>query len=98
MIKNNHFEIFKNSDMKATNRTKIDRSEVMTLAHKLLAHWGRGLFAWSWSKCLQEAWRQIKIICAQRFTELRRQEVASKATTWIPTESEQQALYNWYHN
>lgn len=83
--------------MKATNSTKIEKSEVMKFAHKLLSLRGKGMFAWSWSTCLKEAWRQFKIIAKQRFTELRRQEVRANSTTWIPTESDKNALYNWYH-
>lgn len=84
--------------MKATNNISVSKSEVMKFAHKLLSHWGHGLFAWSWSTCMKEAWRQMKIIAHNRFIEQRRIEVRATSTTWIPTESDQNALYNWYHN
>ena len=75
-------------------RTKVNKSEVMTWAHKFFALKGKGMFAWSWAQCLAHAWRQVIKMCEQRYLDIAR--AAVKVTTWVPTPSEVNGVTAFY--
>jgi hypothetical protein len=78
---------------------KYSRANVMETAWYYVKTWGYSL-----SESMQKAWIREKNRAAKVYRKLNPSEKAiingnktPKITTWKPTQSEQQALHNWYH-
>ena len=91
MIKNNHFEIFKNSVMKTT----FDKSRIMKIA------WYRtknkyGSFAFN----LKKVWKEFKdfaISEANRLADLESLKTQQERLFSRPVVQNAEAMYNFYH-
>ena len=86
MIKNNHFEIFKNSDMKTT----IDKSRLMKRAWYLAKNQGYPL-AYAMSK----VWKEMKDYIIEKSEQAKRELMPKFQGCSIQPTAE--AMYNFYH-
>jgi len=86
MIKNNHFEIFKNSDMETT----IDKSRLMKRAWYLTRN-QYGSFAFN----LKKVWKEMKDYINEKTEQAKRDLLPEYQGCNIQPTAE--AMYNFYH-